>query len=67
MNLLQVFPLTKSSLLVFDGEIRASRVLVLSTDKVANLLVLGLLDGRLVVLGALAEDLFLDKVDACVM
>ena len=56
---------SKSSLLILDRHIRAGRTLVLAADKVRNLLVLGLLDGRLVVLWALTEHLFLYEVDAC--
>ena len=43
-----------SASLVLHGEVRASRGLVLAADEVRNLLVLGLLEGRLVVLRSLA-------------
>ena len=49
--------------LVLDEELLASRVLVLAADEVGDGLVLGLLGGSLVALLALAEELFLDKVD----
>jgi hypothetical protein len=54
-----------SNLFVRNGEFLASLALVLATDEVRNLLVLGLLDGALVVLLALAEEVLLDVVDAC--
>lgn len=50
---------------VLDGHIGASGGLVLTADVVGDGLVLGLLGGALVALVALAEDLFLDKVDGC--
>ena len=52
------------SLFVRNGEILASLALVLATDEVRDLLVLGLLNGALVVLLALAEEVLLDVVDA---
>jgi hypothetical protein len=51
-------------LFVRNGEVAASVALVLATNEVGDLLVLGLLDGALVVLRALAEELLLDEVDA---
>ena len=51
--------------LALDRELIASRALVAIADGLGNHLVLSLLDGALVVLRALAEELFLDKVDAC--
>lgn len=50
---------------VGDRELFAAGVLVLSTDEVGDLLVLGLLHGVLVALLALAQELLLDEVDAC--
>jgi hypothetical protein len=52
-------------LFVGNGEVAASGGLVLATDEVRDLLVLGLLNGVLVVLRTLAEELLLDEVDAC--
>ena len=54
-----------ASLFVRNGEVLASLALVLATDEVRDLLVLGLLDGALVVLLALAKEVLLDVVDAC--
>lgn len=51
-------------LLILDGEFAARRVLVLIADKVSNLLIFRLLDGRLVGLAALAKNMLLDVVDA---
>ena len=50
---------------VRDGELLAAGVLVLATNEVGDLLVLGLLNGALVVLLSLAEEVLLDVVDAC--
>ena len=50
---------------VGDRELFAAGVLVLATDEVGDLLVLGLLHGALVALLALAQELLLDEVDAC--
>lgn len=50
--------------LVLDGDILASGVLVLAADEIADLLVFGLLSGALVVLRTLAEEFFLDEVDS---
>lgn len=55
----------KGSLLVLDGDIRPSDSLVLLTNEVRDLLVLGLLNSRLVVLLALAQELLLHEIDAC--
>jgi len=55
---------TRCSLFIRNGEVLASLALVLATDEVRDLLVLGLLDGTLVVLRTLAEELLLDVVDA---
>lgn len=52
--------------LVLDGDILASGVLVLAADEIADLLVFGLLSGALVVLRTLAEEFFLDEVDSLV-
>ena len=54
-----------ANLFVRNGEVLASLALVLATDEVRDLLVLGLLDGALVVLLALAKEVLLDVVDAC--
>lgn len=53
-----------ANLFVRNGEVLASLALVLATDEVRDLLVLGLLDGALVVLLALAKEVLLDVVDA---
>lgn len=55
---------TIANLFVRNGEVLASLTLVLATDEVRDLLVLGLLDGALIVLRALTEELLLDVVDA---
>ncbi len=55
---------TKRGLLILDWNVAASRTLVLAADEVGNLLVLGLLDSRLIVLSALAEKFLLDEIDA---
>jgi len=55
--------LTKSGLLVLDGNVTAGSTLVLTTDEVRYLLILGLLDGGLVVLGSSAHELLLDEID----
>jgi hypothetical protein len=49
--------------LILDGEFRARGALVLAADKVRDGLVLRLLGRTLIVLWALTENLFLDKVD----
>ena len=59
----QLSSLTETSLLVLDGDIGAGGALVLATDEVADLFVLGLFDGRLVVLRTLTHELLLDEVD----
>lgn len=56
------FPVA-APLFVLNGDIRAGSVLVLLTDGIANLFVLGLLDRRLVVLRAGAHELLLNIVD----
>lgn len=58
---------TKSCLLVLDRDITAGSTLVLAPNEVGDLLVLSLLDGRLVVLSALAQELLLDEVDSLVL
>lgn len=55
--------LVKSRILILDGNIAASSTLVLSANEVGNLLILGLLDCRFVVLGSLTEAFLLDVVD----
>ena len=50
---------------VGDGELLAAGVLVLATNEVGDLLVLGLLHGALVALLALAKEVLLNVVDAC--
>lgn len=51
-------------LFVLDREVLASDTFVLSTDKVTDLFILGLLNSRLVVLRSLAKEPFLNKIDA---
>jgi hypothetical protein len=51
------------SLLILDGHVTAGRLLVLTTDEVRDLLVLGLLGCALVALVSLAEDVLLYPVD----
>jgi len=50
-------------LFLLDGELIARRLLVLVADRVSDELVLGLLSGALVILGALLEDCLLDPID----
>lgn len=52
------------SRLILDRHILARRTLILSSNEIRNLLVLGLLDGGFVVLLALAEEALLDVVDS---
>lgn len=54
-----------ANLFVRNGEVLSGLAFVLATDEVRDLLVLGLLDGALVVLRALTEELLLGVVDAC--
>ncbi|PIA90352.1 hypothetical protein CB0940_10972 [Cercospora beticola] len=56
----------ESSRLILNRHILARRTLVLAANEVGDLLVLGLLDGALVVLRALTHELLLDVVDALV-
>ena len=58
--------LLELGLLVLDGDVRAGGALPLLADEVGDLLVLGLLDGGFVVLGALSHELLLNEVDTCV-
>jgi hypothetical protein len=58
-----VFLLLELGLLVLDGDVGAGGGLPLLADEVGDLLVLGLLDGGLVVLRALTHESLLDKVD----
>ena len=51
------------SFLVRDGEVVAGGSLVFVADEIGDGLVLGLLGRRLIALIALAEELFLDKID----
>lgn len=51
-------------LLVRDRELLAGCALVLLTDKVGDGLILGLLNGALVVLRTLSQDVLLDVVDS---
>jgi hypothetical protein len=60
-----VFFLLELGLLVLDGDVGASGGLPLLADEVGDLLVLGLLNGGLVVLRALTHESLLDKVDTC--
>ena len=52
-----------SSRLVRNRELLSRSALILSTDEVGDLLVLGLFDGRFVVLLALTESILLDCID----
>lgn len=54
-----------SRLFVRNREVLARRLLILAADGIRDLLILGLLQGVLVVLRALLEDVLLDPVDAC--
>lgn len=54
------------ALLVLDGEVRAGGALVLASDVVGDLLVFGLFDGRLIVLGPLTKDALLNKIDTLI-
>ena len=56
---------TKLLVLVLNKELIARGGLVLVADEIGDSLVLRLLGGALVVLGALTEDIFLDVVDGC--
>jgi hypothetical protein len=58
--------LTETSLLVLDGDVGAGGALVLAAEEVADLLVLGLLDGGLVALVSGAHELLLDEVNTYV-
>lgn len=53
----------KSCGLVLNRNVTARLALVLSANEVGDLLVLGLLDGALVVLRSLSHELLLDEVD----
>lgn len=55
--------LAKLVLLVLDGKVATGGLLVLVADVIGDLLVLDLLDGALVALVALAQDMFLYPVD----
>lgn len=55
--------LLELGLLVLDGDVGAGGALPLLANEVGDLLVLGLLDGGFVVLGALAHEFLLDEVD----
>jgi hypothetical protein len=55
--------LTKSSLLVLDGNITACGVLVLAPDEVRNLFVLRLLNSTLIILRSLSEEFLLNEID----
>lgn len=57
--------LTKSRLLVLDRDILAGGSLVLASNEVGDLLILGLLNSGLIVLWALTQELLLDVVDSC--
>lgn len=59
-----VLVLLEAGLLVLDGHVGAGAALPLASDEVGDLLVLGLLDGGLVVLRSSAHESLLDKVDA---
>ncbi len=55
--------LLENNSFVRDEEFLAGVALVLATDEVRDLLILGLFDGRLVVLWSLAHHSFLDEVN----
>ena len=59
--------LVQRSRLILDRHIIPTHALILAPNEIRNLLVLGLLDGTLVVLRSLAHELLLDHVDACQM
>lgn len=59
-----IFATVQSRRLVLDRHIAAGSALVLPADVVGYLLVLGLLEGALIVLLALAHDVLLHPVDA---
>ena len=54
-----------SALFVLDREVLSSLTLILSTDKIGNLLILCLFDGRFVALIPCTETILLNIVDAC--
>ena len=56
---------TKVIIIFLDGEIRPGSTLVLPTDVARDLIVLGLLNCRLVVLLALTHELLLHEINAC--
>lgn len=56
---------TPGCLLILNRNLLASTILVFSADEITDLLILRLFDSRLVVLGSLAHDVFLDEVDSC--
>lgn len=55
---------TELLILILNREVGPRGCLVLVSDEVGDLLVFGLLDGTLVILGALAKDMLLGPVDA---
>ena len=51
-------------LFLFDGELLAGRALILTTNEVGHLFILGLFDGRFIILGSLTQKVFLYVIDA---
>ncbi len=64
LNAISISASTEASLLILDGNVTAGRTLVLATDSVRDLLILGLLHGGLVALIALSETVLLHCVNA---
>jgi len=57
--------LTESGLFIFDGKVLSGVALVLAANEVGDLLILGLLNSRFVVLRSLAKSVLLNRIDAC--
>lgn len=55
---------TKSSLFILNRDITTNPILILSPDKIRDLLILRLLDGRLIVLWSLTQDFLLHEIDS---
>lgn len=58
---------TKSGLFVLDGHVTSRCALVLASNEVGDLFILGLLDRALVALISGAHELLLNEVDTCVV
>jgi hypothetical protein len=61
---LSVFLVSRPSFSIDSRRVRWQRLLTLVPDEIANLLILGLFDRTLVVLGTLLQELLLDEIDA---